>query len=102
MFRCSHCGRLVYEEDICVTTNDPSPRGISLPEGSYSYHSCPHCGRDIADDDKFSLIDKIDIEEVNDTEITLTLDGKGISVYITDEGEIKTERLNPAYYRKTK
>lgn len=42
MYRCNNCGEF-YEEGY-VYHDDPSPKGVSLPSGSYTYMQCPHCG----------------------------------------------------------
>ena len=44
MFHCTDCNRL-FEEPI-VEYDDPSPKGISLPPGFYTYTYCPFCKSD--------------------------------------------------------
>lgn len=41
MYRCEDCGRF-FDEPI-VERDDPSPRGVSLPSGYYTYWHCPYC-----------------------------------------------------------
>lgn len=44
MFHCTDCNRL-FKEPI-VEYDDPSPKGISLPPGFYTYTYCPFCKSD--------------------------------------------------------
>ena len=44
MYRCRYCGS-IFEEPYRVY-DDPSPRGVSLPSGSYVYNHCPSCHSD--------------------------------------------------------
>ena len=48
MYRCVDCGRF-FEEPI-VEHDDPSPAGVSLPSGYYTYWYCPHCGSEDIED----------------------------------------------------
>lgn len=40
---CETCESLFDEADAIIERYDPSPRGISLPEGSYVIWHCPVC-----------------------------------------------------------
>lgn len=44
MFICNECGK-IFDEPI-VEYDDPSPEGVSLPQGYYEYYYCPYCGSD--------------------------------------------------------
>ena len=44
MYICKECGK-VFEEP-CVEHDDPSPQGVGLASGYYTYTYCPHCGSD--------------------------------------------------------
>lgn len=44
MYICKDCGE-VFDTPY-TETEDPSPSGISLPPGHYTYEFCPHCGGD--------------------------------------------------------
>lgn len=44
MFVCRDCGAIF--EYPKVTRDDPSPPGVALPSGYYTYHECPECGGD--------------------------------------------------------
>ena len=92
MFRCTNCGRTFYEEELFMEYDDPSPSGISLPSSAYSYAYCPHCGEGIGLSDRFSLFDAIDIEEgAEDYEVFVTLEGKGVRLYIDEDGNLDFE-----------
>lgn len=41
MFICNECGK-IFKEPI-IKYDDPSPDGVSLPQG---YYYCPYCGSD--------------------------------------------------------
>lgn len=43
---CDSCESLIDEGDIRIVKDDPSPPGISLPPGYYTYSQCPVCGED--------------------------------------------------------
>ncbi len=43
---CETCESLFDEADAIIERYDPSPRGISLPEGSYVIWRCPICGEE--------------------------------------------------------
>ena len=42
MYRCIDCGEF-FPEPIEIY-DDPSPIGVSLPQGAYVEHRCPFCG----------------------------------------------------------
>ena len=44
MYYCTEC-KEVFEE-LSYYTEDPSPPGIALPPGYYTYYMCPFCGSD--------------------------------------------------------
>lgn len=44
MYLCRWCKRTFDEPD--VIEEDPSPRGIALPQGVELYEVCPYCGDD--------------------------------------------------------
>lgn len=41
MYKCDDCGREF--EEPATYEDDPSPAGISLPAGHYTYEMCPYC-----------------------------------------------------------
>lgn len=45
MYICK-CGAVFSEEDAVKVYDDPSPVGVGLPEGAYSYDVCPCCESD--------------------------------------------------------
>lgn len=47
MYICWHCGH-EFEEPVIVH-DDPSPNGVSLPQGTYQYQECPNCGSEDID-----------------------------------------------------
>lgn len=62
MIRCNHCGAIFDEDRLVLVEDDPSPSGICLPGGSYTYGYCPECGDDVYDDD-YHLVDHLSLEE---------------------------------------
>lgn len=44
MYVCENCGAM-FREPV-ETHDDPSPAGVSLPSGYYTYWECPVCGSD--------------------------------------------------------
>lgn len=46
MYICKKCGKVFKEEDVVEIHDDPSPAGVSLPSGYYTYYECPYCGSD--------------------------------------------------------
>lgn len=41
MYRCTECNTLFEEPAFYI--DDPSPPGIALPPGYYTYDICPYC-----------------------------------------------------------
>ena len=48
MWHCTECRRVFEEPDYY--TEDPSPPGISLPPGYYTFYMCPYCGSEYIED----------------------------------------------------
>lgn len=94
-YRCSHCKKLVNEAELVIISDDPSPNGISLPSGAYSYAYCPHCGEEIGDGDEFVLIDNLDFEERADGSVEVTFEGRGVVFWIDENGDLQWEDRNP-------
>ena len=44
MFICNECKKVFDQDDIIEVHDDPSPDGVSLVSGYYTYYECPHCG----------------------------------------------------------
>ena len=44
MYKCNKCGREFERPETIY--DDPSPEGISLPFGHYTFYECPCCGSD--------------------------------------------------------
>ena len=42
MYVCNYCGKM-FEEPSLIH-DDPSPSGVGLPSGHYTYQACPYCG----------------------------------------------------------
>lgn len=65
MYHCTDCNRVFEELDYY--TEDPSPPGIALPYGYYTYYICPYCGsgywEEISDDEEDWEDDWVDEDE---------------------------------------
>lgn len=59
MYRCHWCKR-TFDEPYIIE-EDPSPRGIALPQGTERYAVCPYCG-----DDYIEEYDEDEYEEEED------------------------------------
>lgn len=46
MYICKHCGKIFEDDAVVEIRDDPSPSGVGLPSGYYTYYECPHCGSD--------------------------------------------------------
>ena len=68
MYICEDCGKIFDEEEVVVIHDDPSPAGVSLPSGYYTYRCCPYC-------------DSEDISEATECEVC----GKMMSVNSGEE-----------------
>lgn len=90
MKRCNACGRLIEEDALVVVCDDPSPRGICLPSGHYTYEYCPHCGDDDLED-SFNLVDALDIEEEDETSVIVSFGRKSYVLYVDEDGELFCE-----------
>ena len=44
MYKCNDCD-YVFDEPV-IEYDDPSPSGVALPSGYYTYWHCPKCGSD--------------------------------------------------------
>jgi len=87
MYYCKNCGSFFDEDALIFVEDDPSPRGISLPPGHYTYAFCPECGDD--DFEEFCLVDAIDIEEgENELEVVVTYKGRAAKLYLDEEGNL--------------
>lgn len=49
-FFCLNCEEFFEDTEAETIKEDPSPAGVSLPEGYYEYKVCPHCGSDYIDE----------------------------------------------------
>lgn len=92
MNRCKQCKEFFYDEDVYVVRDDPSPSGIALPAGYYEYRSCPFCGADDYEED-FSLIDKIDMEEEDETSVIVSFEGASFQLYLNEDGELECLKI---------
>lgn len=48
MWHCTECLRVFEEPNYYY--EDPSPPGISLPPGWYTFYMCPYCGSEYIED----------------------------------------------------
>lgn len=48
MWHCTECLRVFKEPNYYY--EDPSPPGISLPPGWYTFYMCPYCGSEYIED----------------------------------------------------
>lgn len=94
MVLCKNCGGTFDESEFLVVREDPSPRGISLPSGEYSYCYCPYCG----DDDyetEFSLLEAIDLEEGEDElSVVVSYRGKQIEIFLDRDGQLEGRHIS--------
>lgn len=44
MYVCRKCGKTF--EEVVEVHDDPSPAGVGLTSGYYTYYKCPYCGSD--------------------------------------------------------
>lgn len=50
MYICKDCKHVFDDDKVVIIRDDPSPQGVGLPAGYYTYYECPHCGsEDIAE-----------------------------------------------------
>lgn len=50
MYMCKDCGKVFLEDDVVKSYDDPSPSGVCLPTGYYTYYECPKCGSEDIDE----------------------------------------------------
>lgn len=46
MYICERCGKTFDNDEVVVIHDDPSPSGVSLSSGYYTFEECPYCGSD--------------------------------------------------------
>jgi hypothetical protein len=102
MIRCDNCKRIFSEDDLIIVQDDPSPSGISLPAGAYSYAYCPHCGESIGSSNEFALIDNLDIEEAVDGSVEVTFEGRGLRFWMDEDGSLQWEEYRAPKLEKRK
>lgn len=92
--KCNSCGQFFEFEERLIIEEDPSPRGISLGPGTYSYAYCPHCGDDDFEED-FHLVDAIDIEEgENELSVIVSYRGRQIELILDSDGNLDGRHIN--------
>lgn len=50
MYKCNECGKVFDRDEVVEIHDDPSPAGVSLPSGHYTFYECPYCGSGDFDD----------------------------------------------------
>ena len=87
MIRCNKCREILDQDELVVVSDDPSPKGIALPPGSYNFYFCPHCGSDDFEEG-FELIEEIEMVEEDETSVIISFEGKSFMLYLDEYGEL--------------